>query len=67
MQETIKLLGAIDMQIKRQSTHGTPKNSNNNSINLSSHGSSVRKQKFPYARILDFGAEKYTSYPKWLT
>jgi hypothetical protein len=46
MQETIKLLGAIDMQIKKQSLKTTPKNAN-------------KKSKFPFARVLDFGADKF--------
>lgn len=54
MQETIKFLGAIDLQVKRQSLKGTPKNAN-------------RKSKFPFARVLDFGNDKFNEFPKWLT
>jgi hypothetical protein len=43
MQETIKLLGAIDMQLKKKSSTSTPKNS-------------IKKSKYPFARVLDFGA-----------
>lgn len=37
MDETLKLLGAIDMQIKRQSLKSTPKNGN---------------KKFPFAGLI---------------
>lgn len=43
MQETIKLLGAIDMHIRKQSLKGTPKNTS-------------QKSKFPFAKVLDFGS-----------
>lgn len=54
MQETIKLLNVIDLQIKRSSVENTPKNS-------------VKRNKFPYAKVLDFGSDKYAEFPKWLT
>lgn len=41
MHETIKLLGAIDMQIRKQSIRGTPK-------------SNTKKSKFPFAKVLNF-------------
>lgn len=47
MHETIKLLGVIDTQIRKQSLKSTPKNAN-------------KKTKFPFARVLDFGAEKFS-------
>lgn len=54
MQETIKLLGAIDLQLRRNSLKSTPKHAN-------------KKPKYPFARVLDFGVDKFNEFPKWLT
>ena len=53
MQETINLLGAIDMRIRKHSLQNTPKNK--------------KAGKFPYGRVLDFSEDKFSQYPEFLT
>ena len=56
MQETIKLLDVIDSRIRHESS--TPSKQ---------HSSYIKRNKFAYARVLEFSENKFKLYPTWLT